>query len=687
MLKFRPSLFTALHRAFGHALPRGEGCRERIQFGLPASVRRWARGGSKPCWTNPLRSPFAKGDTCEVTPTPFFSQLHGLEVRGLQKGSTCAKVVVPSHICWILLVMVWFALGSVTLAHPMGNFSISHYSSLKVEVSGVELVYIIDMAEVPTFQDKAQLDLNSDGSISPDEKDRYLAKKAELLTQGLLLRMNGADLKLREVSRQVDLLPGGLNLPTTRLKLHFRADYHSASEEVNSLEFQDNNFPGRLGWKEIVAQAADGVQLLESSVPASDKTRELSVYPEDPTVSPPQDLTARLKIRIPIQLSGATPAQTRQQGLSMATATRSFQQGDSRTLTEQQRLTRLLSSSVVGVNVILLAMFVAFGLGAFHALSPGHGKTVVGAYLVGSRGTAKHAILLGGIVTITHTMGVFLLGLVTLYASKYILPEKLYPWLGFFSGLAVVVIGLSLFLQRYRNLHAGTPTSHDHRHEHGHDDHSHSHDAHHHDHSHEHVHAHAQLAEQAHAHEHGHMHEHGHTHDHSHDHAHSHATESLPHDPDDHHSHHHHPHEHPHSHSHDHGGAHTLLTHTHGGVTHSHDYSDVRFKDLFTLGVSGGIVPCPSALVVLLSAISLNRVGLGLLMIVAFSLGLALVLMAIGLLMVYARGFMERIGTRGRLWQTLPVFSPLIIAVLGVVIAVQALVGAGIVHIQISGVN
>ena len=580
----------------------------------------------------------------------------------------------------------------MALAHPMGNFSISHYSNLKVEMSGVELLYIIDMAEVPTFQDKPELDANSDGSISPAEREHYLTKKAELLTRGLLLRMNGVDLKLREVSRQLDLLPGGLNLPTTKIKLRFRADYGSSPlEEINSLDFQDNNFPGRLGWKEIVAQATGGAELVESSVPASDKTQELSVYPEDPTVSPAQDLRARLKIRIPAQLSLTTQAQTGHQGTSasasgpsMAAAPRSFQQGDGGTQREQQRLTQLLSSSVLSTNVVMLAMFVAFGLGAFHALSPGHGKTVVGAYLVGTQGTAKHAILLGGIVTITHTLGVFLLGLVTLYASKYILPEKLYPWLGFFSGLAVVVIGLSLFLQRYRNLHAGSSASHGHGHEHGHehlhkqDNHGHSHDHHPQDHSHEHGHSHADLAEHAH-------HEHSDTHDQSHMHVHSDAPESHHHDHDDPNGHHHHSHEH--SHSHDHADAHSSLTHTHGGVTHSHDYSNVRFKDLFTLGVSGGIVPCPSALVVLLSAISLNRVGLGLLMIVAFSLGLALVLMAIGLLMVYARGFMERLGGGGRLWQTLPVFSPLIIAALGAVIAIQALVGAGIVQIQITGVN
>ena len=137
------------------------------------------------------------------------------------------------------------------------------------------------------------------------------------------------------------------------------------------------------------------------------------------------------------------------------------------------------------------------------------------------------------------------------------------------------------------------------------------------------------------------------------------------------------------SHVHSHGD----LVHAHDGSTHSHDYSNVKFKDLFTLGVTGGMVPCPSALVVLLSAISINRVGFGLLLIVAFSLGLALVLMAIGMMMIYARGFMERFTGEGRLWKTLPVFSSLAVTGLGAIIAVQSLINGGILQISLSGMK
>ena len=254
-------------------------------------------------------------------------------------------------------------------------------------------------------------------------------------------------------------------------------------------------------------------------------------------------------------------------------------------------------------------MAVAVGLGAFHALEPGHGKTVVAAYLVGSRGTAWHALMLGLIVTVTHTAGVYVLGAVTLFASHYIVPERLYPWLGVTSGLIIAGLGLSLFLRRY----AGSDHAHSHAHAHG----------------------------------------HSHTHDHHHDHAHDHEVE------------------HPHTHDH----------HTHH---HQHPPSTVSLRELLALGVTGGIVPCPAALVVLLSALSLNRVGFGLLLIVAFSIGLAAVLIAIGILMVYAHRLMARFQGDGVLiTRWLPLTSAAAMTGFGMAIAVQALVSANILRIQL----
>lgn len=262
----------------------------------------------------------------------------------------------------------------------------------------------------------------------------------------------------------------------------------------------------------------------------------------------------------------------------------------------------------------LVAIAGAFVWGAMHAMSPGHGKTIVGAYLVGGRATAQHAVFLGLTTTITHTIGVFALGLVTLFASQYILPEQVYPWLSFLSGLMVIAIGLNLFISRMGRVQLPwrSPFGHSHA-----DDHHH-HDHHHHDHHH---------------HDHDHADERGHNHgDHSH----------LP------------------------PGA---------------DGAVVTWRSLLALGISGGLVPCPSALVVLLSAISLGRIGFGLVLVLAFSLGLAGVLTGLGLLLVRAKRLFERLPTQVRVVRVLPAVSALFVALLGLGITAQALVQIGLVRL------
>src|SRR5215813_15154549 len=268
----------------------------------------------------------------------------------------------------------------------------------------------------------------------------------------------------------------------------------------------------------------------------------------------------------------------------------------------RDRFAELIAAPNLTPGVILIGLLIAFVLGGMHAMSPGHGKTVVGAYLVGSRGTAKHAAFLGATVTITHTIGVFALGIVTLFASRYVIPEKLYPVLGFVSGAVVVAIGLSLFTKRLR----------------------------------------VSLGVAAHDHDHLHDHE-GHDHDHLHNH----------------------------------GG------HDHGARGHTHlppgaDGSEVTWRSLLALGVSGGIMPCPSALVVMLAAISMNRVGYWLVLIVAFSLGLACALTAAGLAFVYGGKLLSRIPSSGILMRALPAASAFVISVLGAAICYQSLRQAGL---------
>ncbi len=277
-------------------------------------------------------------------------------------------------------------------------------------------------------------------------------------------------------------------------------------------------------------------------------------------------------------------------------------------------LTRVLHQQQITPWMIAAAIGIAFVLGAAHALTPGHGKTIVAAYLVGSRGTLKHAAFLGAMVTFTHTVSVFLLGLATLFLFQYVVPQKVTQVLGAISGLSIVVIGGWMLYKRLRG--AGHAHSHDH-------DHSHVHD-----HSHPHSHAHEHPR-----HEHPH-----HSHDHGHDHTHEHA------------------------HSHD---------HSHGPGGHTHVPDEISWSGLAALGASGGLVPCESALVLLLTAIALRRVGLGLVLLISFSLGLALVLMAIGVLVIYAKNLLPS-GSGGNPFfrpvvRWMPVASAAVVMLLGMV--------------------
>jgi nickel/cobalt exporter len=264
-------------------------------------------------------------------------------------------------------------------------------------------------------------------------------------------------------------------------------------------------------------------------------------------------------------------------------------------------LTRLLHQQQITPWMIAAGLGIAFVLGAAHALTPGHGKTIVAAYLVGSRGTLKHAAFLGAMVTFTHTVSVFLLGLATLFLFQYVVPQKVTQVLGAISGLSIVAIGGWMLYKRLRG--AG------HTHSHSHDD------------DHAHVHSHA----------HGHEHHH---HDHPHDHVHK------------------------HTHSHD---------HSHGPGGHTHMPDEMSWSGLAALGASGGLVPCESALVLLLTAIALRRVGLGLLLLVSFSLGLALVLMAIGILVIYAKNLLPSSSGGNPFFRWMPVASAAVVMLLGVV--------------------
>ena len=402
---------------------------------------------------------------------------------------------------------------------------------------------------------------------------------------------------------------GQAGLPTLRLEVTaYTAALRAGEHDVHYL---DRNYGDRLGWQEIVAGAGRGATLARASVPAQDRSQALTTYPQDLLNDPPRVSEATLVWQAAAG-SGAAADDTAVKAPAAAAAGIGTGITPARSGRPSDPFADLIAIPQLGLGAVLLALAAALGWGALHAMSPGHGKTLVAAYLVGAHGTARHALFLGLTTTITHTAGVFAFGFVTLALSRYVLPEQLYPWLSAVSGILVVVIGLSLARRR---LFGGVN--------------HHTHDRH-----------------------------HDHLHDHNHDHGHDHD------------------HEHTHGHDHEHDQEHTHAHHQHHGHSHLPPGADgrpVTWRGLLVLGISGGLLPCPSALVLMLGAISLNRIGFGLLLIVAFSIGLAGVLTLFGIALVHTGKWFERIPEGGRLIRFVPAASALFITAAGLVITVQAL--------------
>ena len=432
----------------------------------------------------------------------------------------------------LVLLAVGVAAASLTLpglagAHPLGNFTINRFSRIEVSGPRVYVRYVLDLAEIPTFQA---------GRIDARKYATRIARNAHLAVDG----------------RRAALIPvrtalahprGAGGLRTTRLEVVLAGPLLQGRVSV---AYHDNNYRNRIGWKEIV---------VGETTPSS--SRELRAYPKNLLQSPLDTTSVAAKLR---PTGGAEVVPPLSRGASLQAPDRVADAG----------FASLVGRSHLSALVILASIAAALFWGAAHALSPGHGKTIITAYLVGQRGTPRHAALLGLIVTITHTIGVFALGLVTLALSQFVVPDRLYPWLNLVSGALVVGIGALVLRARLRQRH---------------------------------------------------LHAHGH---------------------------HHH-----HEHGHDSGTRPTA-------------------RSLVAVGVSGGLLPCPSALVVLLAAISLHRVAFGLVLIVAFSAGLALTITGIGLVAVLARRTFRRLSFEGPLVRLLPAASALVILAAGLAMTVRA---------------
>ncbi|MBC8159619.1 MAG: hypothetical protein H7Z42_00245, partial [Roseiflexaceae bacterium] len=348
-----------------------------------------------------------------------------------------SQIVRRGRVALLVLAVLLAALTpSVAAAHPLGNFTINRFSRLALQGEQVGLRYIVDMAEIPALQERQQIDADQNGDLSQSEQESYRDTTARTLAANLSLRMGEQLVTLNIDTAALFFPPGQGGLPTLRLELELRG---ALPANGGAASFRDDNFADRIGWSEVVVVGDTGVAISESSAPAQGISDELRSYPEDLLQTPSSINTASF------QWSAAP-------GGSLSTTSSPISTSYPQVEQQTDNLASLVAVPLSSPWGLLLALATALGLGAAHALAPGHGKTIVAAYLVGTRGTAWHALFLGLITTITHTAGVFALGLLTLFVSQYVLPEQFYPWLSALSGVMVALIGAGLLRQRLANV-------------------------------------------------------------------------------------------------------------------------------------------------------------------------------------------------------------------------------------------
>jgi nickel/cobalt exporter len=434
-------------------------------------------------------------------------------------------------------------------AHPLGNFTINTYDGLRVTTSTLEIDHVIDMAEIPTFQQRTEIDTNRDGTISTMEASIYATSTCATVARALRTTVDSASLSLAVKNSEISFPSGAGGLPTMRVTCSVEGSLSSGPHRIS---FNDPTFADHIGWHEVTA-IGDRTTLAGATVPTSSISARLTRYPQDLLRSPLDVRRADFSFKpggAPAASDGATAAGRQTRGVDALT--RAF--------------TNLVASHRTSIPFAILALLIAVVLGGMHALAPGHGKTVMAAYVVGRRGSFRQSTVIAATVTATHTAGVVLIGIV-LTVSRALAPERVYPWLGFASGLLLILIGVTMVRARLRAR--------------------------------------------------------AHTHD------------------------------------------------------HSHEPTPVGTRGLLAMGFVGGMVPSPSALIVLLGAIALGRLWFGILLIAAYGAGMGATLAGAGLLLVKVRARLERHpskGWAGRATALVPILAACVVLVLGIATATRGLI-------------
>ncbi|MFJ6707724.1 MULTISPECIES: sulfite exporter TauE/SafE family protein [unclassified Streptomyces] len=506
----------------------------------------------------------------------------------------------------LLVVTGGLTLLSATAAsaHPLGNFTVNKYDGLVAAPGQLRVDHVEDLAEIPATQ--AGPDLKRLGTAG------WAERRCAAAADGSALTVDGRATPLTVAGSHAELRPGQAGLHTLRVECRLTAPL--AEGGTATVSFHSAGADTGPGWREITARG-DRMTLTRTDVPTTSVSRELTRYPKDLLSSPADVTTAAVRIRP----GGPALAEERQSAPGAAILPRGVDRWT-------QDLTDLVARNHLTAGFAALALLISVGLGAMHALAPGHGKTLMAATAAarGGRARPRDVLPLAASVTVTHTLGVVALG-VLVTAGSAATPSVI-AWLGIASGLMVLAAGANLTRRAWRTRahrhgHGGPP-----RHDHGH--------GHHHGHGAADEPEPALVGAREHTHGHDHPHDHGRAHDHPHDHGPAHD------------------HPHPHDHDHDHEAL-SGVPHRHGGFTHTHSTAPT-VRGTILLGFAGGLVPSPSAVVVLVGAAALGQAWFGLLLVVAYGIGLALTLTAAGFAVVRLGTGMNRVLDRRPRWTTHP---------------------------------
>jgi ABC-type nickel/cobalt efflux system permease component RcnA len=524
-----------------------------------------------------------------------------------------------------------FALGLATLlpasvvAHPLGNFTINHYAAIRVESGRILLDVVIDQAEIPTFQARFDFDMDGDASLSDEEIETGRVTACEGIAGSLTLTAGGQALTPRLSAAGLSFPLGVGGLSTMREVCIFDAPLSTAIDHDGvDIRFADRSFAGRSGWREIVAQGS-GVTLTARDGPLrqASLSDRLTRYPEDRIATPLADTMVELHATaggptlpppdVPDATAVAAVVAAPSAAASAAAAPSPAPSPEPTTLAVPSRaavpggiaatdLPDIFRQTDLTPLVIVLSLAAAAGLGAGHALTPGHGKTLMAAYLVGTRGSARHAFGLGATVSLSHTIGILALAAVVLVANDVVAADVVVRWAPLVAAGSIVLIGGWMLRGEVRRRRTGIVW--------------------------------------------GGAHPHPHPNGRRHPNDHAHPLE---------------------------GGAHT---HPHPHPDPLGRASTITWRSLFVLGLAGGLIPSTSALIILLGAIAAGRPAFGLVLVVAFGIGMAAVMSGIGLVLVTARDRVDRMQAGigfSRVRDAVPLVASVVVVGFGVVLTGQAL--------------